>query len=218
MRTEGGRLSTIRLLRFATPSPARSLPTFLPIVMIDLAEIKMDATKLRQIFEKLDEALEHPTELLIRGGAAVLAYGLEQRVTLDIDVLPASRFIEADLRRACASVDLGFNPSDKDFTERDYLEVVPEETLILPRPDPDRGYNTVFRGVRLTVKTPPAADLVVGKLKRLEPDDLTDVTFLVKRFRLTEGDLGDAFERLPARFKTDPVVRDNFRYVVEDCL
>ena len=164
----------------------------------------MDATKLRQLFEDLDEALEHPTELLIRGGAAVLAYGLEQRVTLDIDVLPASHFIEADLRRA--------------FTERDCLKVVPEETLILPHPDPDRGYNTVFRGLRLTVKTPPAADLVVGKLKQLEPDDLTDVAFLVKSFRLTEVDLSDAFERLPTRFKTDPVVKDNFRYVVEDCL
>jgi len=70
----------------------------------------------------------------------------------------------------------------------------------------------------LTVKTPPAADLVVGKLKRLEPDDLTDVAFLIKSFRLTEVDLRDAFERLPGRFKTDPVVKDNFRYVVEDCL
>ena len=125
----------------------------------------MDALKLRQIFDKLDQALEHPTELLIRGGAAVLAHGLEQRVTLDIDVLPASRFIESDLRRACAAAELGFNPSDKDFAEQDYLEVVPEETLILPRPDPEHAYNTIFRGLRLTVRTPPAADLVIGKLK-----------------------------------------------------
>ena len=102
----------------------------------------MDAFRLRQIFEKLDQGLEHPTELLIRGGAAVLGHGLEDRVTIDIDVLPASRFVEADLRRACAGAGIGFNPSDKDFTEQDYLEVVPEETLILPRPDTERGYNT----------------------------------------------------------------------------
>jgi hypothetical protein len=178
----------------------------------------MDAAKLRQTFEKLDQALEHPTELLIRGGAAVLAYGLEQRVTIDIDVLPASRFVESDLRRACAAVDLGFNPSDKDFAEQDYLEVVPEETLILPRPDPGRGYNTIFRGQRLTVRTPPAADLVVGKLKRLEPEDITDVAFLIERFRLTEADLTEAFERLPVRFKADPVVQDNLRFVMEDYL
>ncbi len=178
----------------------------------------MDATKLRQIFDKLDQALEHPTELLIRGGAAVLAYGLEQRVTIDIDVLPASRFVESDLRRACATAELGFNPSDKDFTEQDYLEVVPEETLILPRPDPGRGYNTIFRGLRLTVSTPPAADLVIGKLKRLEPDDLTDMAFLIERFRLTEADLTEAFERLPTRFKADPVVQDNLRFVIEDYL
>jgi hypothetical protein len=176
----------------------------------------MDASKLKQIFERLDAALEQPTDLLIRGGAAVLAHGLEQRVTLDIDVLPSSSFVEADLRRACEAADVGFNPPDKDFTERDYLEVVPEETLILPRPSPDRGYNTVFRGVRLTVRTPPAADLVVGKLKRLEAEDFSDVEFLIQRFRLTESDLTEAFERLPARFQADPVVKDNLRYVVED--
>jgi hypothetical protein len=101
----------------------------------------MDVTKLRQIFERLDASLEHPTELLIRGGAAVLAHGLDQRVTMDIDVLPSSRFVEADLRRACGDADIGFNPADKDVTERDYLEIVPEETLILPRPDPDLEYN-----------------------------------------------------------------------------
>ena len=178
----------------------------------------MDATTLRKIFERLDQALEHPTELLIRGGAAVLAHGLEQRVTLDIDVLPTSHFIEADLRRACAAAELGFNPTDKDFAEQDYLEVVPEEALILPRPDPERDYNTIFRGQRLTVKTPPAADLVIGKLKRLDPDDLSDIVFLIDRFRLTEADLEESFERLPARFKTDPVVLDNLRFIKEDYL
>ncbi|HEV7671264.1 MAG TPA: DUF6036 family nucleotidyltransferase [Thermoanaerobaculia bacterium] len=176
----------------------------------------MDALKLRQIFEKLDEVLEHPTELLIRGGAAVVAHGLEQRVTMDIDVLPASRFIEADLRRACSAAGIGFNPSEKDFAETDYLEVVPEETLILPRPDPERGYNTIFRGLNLTVKAPPAADLVISKLKRLDPEDLADIDFLIEHFRLTEVDLRESFGRLPPRFKADSVVQDNLRFIVED--
>jgi hypothetical protein len=176
----------------------------------------MDATRLREVFERLDGSLEHSTELLIRDGAALLAHGLEQRTTVEFDVLPASRFVETDLRRACAAAGIGFNPSDKDFAERDYLEVVPEETLVLPQPSPDRPYNTVFRGVRLLVQTPPAADLVVGKLKRLEAEDVADVVFLIGRFRLTERDLREAFERLPARFKADPVVLDNLRYVLED--
>jgi hypothetical protein len=178
----------------------------------------MDATELREIFERLDAALEQPTELLIRGGAAVLAHGFERRVTIDIDVLPTSRFVEADLRRACEEAGIGFNPADKDFTERDYIEVVPEETLVLPVPSPERGYNTVFRGSRLTVRTPPAADLVVGKLKRLEAEDVDDVRFLVDRFRLTKDDVAEAFSRLTARLKDDPVVQDNLRYVVEDYL
>jgi hypothetical protein len=178
----------------------------------------MDAPELRQVFERLDAALEHATELLIRGGAAVLAHGLEQRVTIDIDVLPDSTFIEVDLRRACHKAGIGFNPQNKDFAEHDYLEIVPEETLVLPNPSPSQRYNTVFRGVRLTVRTPPAADLVVGKLKRLEPEDLADVAFLIERFRLSESDLTESYGRLPARFKDDAVVQDNLRYVIEDYL
>jgi len=178
----------------------------------------MDEPKLRELLEDLDANLEHATELVIRGGAAALALGLEQRVTVDIDVLPASRFVEADLRRACALAGLGFNPADKDLTDRDYLEVVPEETLVLPEPSPERPYNTVFRGMRLTVRTPPAADLVVGKLKRLDPEDLADVAFFIERFRLTRDDLTEAAGRLPSRFRADPVLQDNLRYVVEDYL
>ena len=34
----------------------------------------------------------------------------------------------------------------------------------------------------------------------------------------TESDLTESFERLPARFRGDPVVQDNFRYVLEDYL
>lgn len=89
--------------------------------------------------------------------------------------------------------------------------------ITLPRPDPERGYNTIFRGHRLTVKTPPAADLVIGKLKRLDTDDLSDIAFL-NRFRLTDADLEESFERLPARFKADPVVQDNLRFIKEDYL
>ncbi len=63
-----------------------------------------------------------------------------------------------------------------------------------------------------------AADLVIGKLKRLDPEDLSDVTFLIQHFRLTEADLKESFERLPARFKADPVVQDNLRFVIEDLL
>ena len=70
--------------------------------------------------------------------------------------------------------------------------------------------------MRLTVRTPPAADLVIGKLKRLDPEDLADIGFLIKHFRLTDQGVREAFSRLQARFKADPVVQDNLRFVVED--
>lgn len=176
----------------------------------------MDAEQLRRIFEQLDDALALETTLLVRGGAAALALGLTQRVTIDIDVLPGSRFVDQDLRQACARAGLDFNPPDKDHVQGDYLEVVPEGTLVLPRPSPDLPCNTVFRGRRLTVQTPPAADLVIGKLKRLDPEDLADVVFLVHRFGLGRAELEEAFARLPERYQSDPVVQDNLRYVLED--
>ncbi len=176
----------------------------------------MDAQRLLRIFEQLDEALTETTQLDIRGGAAALALGLTGRVTIDIDVLPDSRFIEADLHMACRSIGIGFNPRDKDISEEDYLEVVPEETLVLPIPSKDVPYNTVFRGRHLTVRTPPAADLVVGKLKRIEPEDLTDIEFLISKFDLKEGDIKESYSRLPHRFQEDHVIKDNLRYVLED--
>src|ERR1044071_8394733 len=39
--------------------------------------VEMASLTLRQVVQKLDQGLEHRTELLIRGGAAVLAHGLE---------------------------------------------------------------------------------------------------------------------------------------------
>jgi hypothetical protein len=148
----------------------------------------VDASSLRRILEQIDAALQTPTELIVRGGAALLALGFEGRTTVDIDVLPASRFVEADLRRACAAA---------------------------PAPE-GSPYNTVFRGRQLTVRTPPAGDIAVGKRKRLDPEDIADIRFLVGRFGLDAATLHEAFARLPARFRRDPVLVDNLRYVVED--
>jgi hypothetical protein len=178
----------------------------------------MDAETLRRALERLDAALQSDAELHIRGGAAALALGLSGRVTMDIDVLPSSRFLEAELRNACEKADLGFNPPDKETIERDYLEIVPDETLVLPQPSETHPYNTIFRGRHLLVKTPPAADLVVGKLKRLEPEDLEDVAFLIQTFRLSRQDLEEAFGRLPERHRADPVLSDNLAYVIQDYL
>jgi hypothetical protein len=177
----------------------------------------VDRGRLFAIFEALDACLESPCELEIRGGAAVLALGLDGRATLDVDVLPSSRFVDADLHRACDAVGIDFNPpGGKLLAERDFIEMVPEETLVLPVAAPDRRYNTVFRGRKLVVRTPPAADLIIGKLKRLEPEDLADIAFLVHRFAVTEVDLTEAFGRLRERWRSDPVVKDNLRYVLQD--
>ncbi len=174
----------------------------------------MDAAALRQILERIDASLASPADLSIRGGAALLALGFEGRTTVHIDVLPASRFVDSELRAACAAAGLGWNPPDKDAPQGDYLETVPAQTLVLPVPAAE--YDVVFRGRHLTVRIPPAADLVIGKLKRLDPEDLSDIHYLVARFGLQESDLRNAFQRLPEKFRRDGVLIDNLRYVCED--
>jgi hypothetical protein len=39
---------------------------------------------------------------------------------------------------------------------------------------------------------------------------------LAQRFAVTEADLTEAFGRLPARWRVDPVIVDNLRFVLED--
>ncbi|MFY9342449.1 MAG: hypothetical protein WAT39_08160 [Planctomycetota bacterium] len=174
----------------------------------------MDATSFRTTLERIDAALTTSTELLIGDGAALLALGFDGRSTVDIDVLPGSRFVAHDLQQACAAAGLAWNPPDKDFPPGDYLEIVPAQTLVLPTPAGE--YEVVFRGRRLIVRVPPAADLAVGRRKRLDPEDLADIQFLVTRFAVDEAQLRDAFARLPERFRRDGVLLDNLRYVVED--
>jgi hypothetical protein len=174
----------------------------------------VDATSLRQALERIDAALTGPADLWIRGGAALLALGYEGRVTSDIDVLPGSQFIEVDLRDACERAGLAWNPPDKDFPPGDYLEIVPASSLVLPAPAGD--YDVVFRGRMLTVRTPPPADLVIGKLKRLDAEDLGDVHFLVAKHGVVRPAIEEAFARLPERLRLDPVLQDNLRYVLED--
>ena len=43
-----------------------------------------------------------------------------------------------------------------------------------------------------------------------------DIAYLVQRFAVTEADLTEAFARLPGRWRVDPVIVDNLRYVLED--
>lgn len=153
-------------------------------------------------------------DLWIRGGAALLALGFEGRVTADIDVLPGSRFVESDLQRACESAGLLWNPQDKDAPAGDYVEVVPAASLVLPTAMTD--YDPVYRGRMLTVRTPPAADLVIGKLKRLDPEDMADIQYLIVRHSVDVAALREAFGRLPDRWQRDSVLTDNLRYVIDD--
>ena len=174
--------------------------------------------RLRELFEHIDAALEKPTVLDLHGGAAVAMLGMSDRTTIDIDVLPTSVFEDASLRRACESAGILFEPLGGDLLEREYLEVIPRSTLVLPVASDELPYDDVFRGRRLTVRTPPAADLVIGKLRRLDPTDVADVEFLVGRFALTAEELEESFARLPRRLQRDPVIEDNWRYVWEDLL
>ena len=45
---------------------------------------------------------------------------------------------------------------------------------------------------------------------------VADIAFLVQRFALVQDDLREAFGGLAGRWRVDPVLLDNLRYVLED--
>jgi len=178
----------------------------------------MDKPELYEVLKKLDENLQLPTRLHVRGGAACMLHGEEYRMTLDIDVIPGeSRYEKTDLSQACEKAGILLDPTEFEELEgnKPYLQLLPEESLCLPRPKPNSA-KQCWEGKKLEMSTPPAADLIISKLKRSDPVDLQDIAFLLMKFETTMSELKEAFSRLPSHFRKDVILVENFENTLRD--
>lgn len=177
----------------------------------------MEKSDLHKALQEMDSHLQNPTRLHIRGGAACMLHG-EVRTTIDIDTIPGeSQFDPEDLAQACEKAGILLDPTSFEDLEsgKPYLQLLPEETLVLPKPRPGKEL-TPWRGETLKVTTPEPADLLVSKLKRCDAIDIQDMAFLILKFQIKKEEVTESFNRLPKHWKEDIILKENFENTLRD--
>lgn len=178
----------------------------------------MDKSELLDLVQKLDKNLKLTTRLHIRGGSACMLHGEEYRATIDIDTIPGeSHYDKEDLEQACHKAGILLDPTSFEDLEsgKPYLQILPEETLILPKPKPN-SHLTPWSGEKLSMTTPPPADLIISKIKRCDVVDIQDIAFLMLKFEVKAEELQESFERLPTYWKEDVILKENFENTMRD--
>ena len=121
-----------------------------------------------------------PVRLCLIGSAACLFGGMEGRISADLDIWkPASDYDRVELKTAAEKAGLLFDPKLSLEPNRPYLQ------LIEPGLTQLGTFEPVFieRFGRLQIFRPPVENLVAAKLLRAEPKDLSDIRFLLSRYR-----------------------------------
>ena len=163
--------------------------------------------------EAIDKHLVGDAALVVYGSAAFMLMGEAERTSLDIDVAaPYSSVDFGDLCQAAEKAGLAVNPEA--WTPDDHLKWIAPTRLCLPEPDDDR--MLLWQGRRLTVTSVAPAQLVASKLIRYDEMDRGDVRFLCSHASVSHDDVVLAVERLPKRFRDDPVLGDNLAALKTD--
>ena len=151
------------------------------------------------VLERLAAALGKegsPVRLCLVGSAACLFGGMDGRTSRDLDIWkPASDYDRGELARATEAAGLLFDPRSSLEPDRPYLQ------LVEPIPAEFGPFEPVFidRIGRLQLYRPPIENLVVAKLIRCEPRDLSDIRFLMDRHRPDAATIRRLVEELTPR-------------------
>ena len=110
--------------------------------------------KFEALFDKLDEYIENPVELIVYGGCAVYFYGCKDRKYEDIDVIGNLPLIEQDYIRFIGKEVLG-----APLRWLDFRYDVPH-AKILTEDHEKRAVAILYKGQKLTVKLGNKEDLI----------------------------------------------------------
>ena len=121
-----------------------------------------------------------PVRLCLIGSAACLFGGMEGRTSADLDIWkPASDFDRQELKLAAEKAGLLFDPKHTLEPNRPYLQLIEPGLTQLGLFEP----VFIDRIGRLQLYRPPVENLIAAKLLRAEPKDLSDIRFLLSRYR-----------------------------------
>jgi hypothetical protein len=153
------------------------------------------------ILQNLDRHLDHPVELTLYGRAA-LALGFpshepRHETTQDVDaIIPLAQLDEL---RADAQFWDARDATNAELAERGlYMTHLFTEADVFRLPDwVNRRVPIPSPFSHLKLLRPAALDLILTKMMRgADPEDLSDIEFLLKHERLAEPELQAAFERV----------------------
>jgi hypothetical protein len=151
-------------------------------------------TVLEQLADALGEGPE--VKLCLIGSAACLFGGMDGRTSRDLDIWkPASDYDRRELAGAAEAAGLLFDPKYDLLPDRPYLQ------LIDPIPAELGTFEPVFfeRIGRLRLYRPPIENLIVSKLIRCEPRDLSDIRFLISHYHPDEATIRSLIANLSPR-------------------
>ena len=155
----------------------------------------IDRAKLLDIFERLGAALQHPTTLCLIGSAPAIYYMQAGRYTGDIDVWEdASEFDLIDLRSACETSGLIFNPDSEVLPEVPYIQLVAPGVVNFPE-----GFKLrkIVKSGNLTIVMPPTSLIAASKLTRAAEKDIEDIVWWLNSRRLVLDEIAPAVASLP---------------------
>ena len=150
------------------------------------------------VLDRLADALGDGPEvkLCLIGSAACIFGGMDGRTSRDLDIWkPASDYDRRELARAATAAGLHFDPVAEHLPTGPYLQ------LIDPIPAELGAFDPVFmeRIGRLRLYRPPVENLIVSKLIRCEPRDLSDIRFLISRYHPPEENIRQIIASLSPR-------------------
>jgi hypothetical protein len=153
------------------------------------------------ILQTLDRHLDHPVELTLYGRAALAlgfpSHELRHKTTQDVDaIIPLTQL---DQLRADEQFWDARDATNAELAERGlYMTHLFTEADVFLMPDwLDRRVPVPGPFAHLKLLRPATLDLILTKMMRgADPEDLSDIEFLLKSEPVAEAELRSAFERL----------------------
>ena len=166
------------------------------------------------ILQTLDRHLDHPVELTLYGRAALAlgfpAHETKHETTQDVDaIIP---LVQLDELRADEQFWDARDATNAELAQRGlYLTHLFTEADVFLLPDwLNRRLSIPGAFTHLKLLRPATLDLILTKMMRgADPEDLSDVEFLLKQEPVTEAELRAAFEHL--RMPNIQELHDAFR-------
>lgn len=159
----------------------------------------LSLASLNTLFRQIDEHLtreQRTMDLISIGGAVLIAEGMLDRQTEDIDLFGNDEADKPWLARAVRDAGLDFDPDNYRDQDKPYVQWVDRDFVHMPESDAWMKDKAVaWEGQSLKIFRPPWGVLLGNKLASNRDKDFADIEFMVQHVKNWEHEL-DAYLHL----------------------